>query len=93
MQQLSMTANVFAGLSIVLALFILGSALYLRSRPDLRHTIDRVSFRLMLWSMIAEILFGINYLGQIAIVSLKQGFLTYASPMITQDGAVWSRRI
>jgi len=63
-----MAANVLAGISILLALFILGAALYLRSRPDLRHTVDRVSFRLMLWSMVGEILFGVNYLCQIALV-------------------------
>jgi hypothetical protein len=64
-----MAANVLAGISILLALFVLVSALYLRSRPDLCHVINRVSFRLMLWSMIGEILFAVNYLSQIAMVS------------------------
>ncbi len=82
-----MAANVLAGISILLALFVLGSACYLRSRSDLRHTIDRVSFRLMLWSMIGEILFAVNYLSQIAMVRPRRD-ITDSSHTPTRDGDV-----
>jgi hypothetical protein len=48
--------------SCLLCLFVLGGAAYIYSKPWARHAIDRVSFRLLLWSMIFEVFYDIAFI-------------------------------
>lgn len=50
-------------MSILLSIFIIVSAYVLHRNPRTRHTVNRISFRLMCLSMFAEIVYDAVYLG------------------------------
>lgn len=52
-----------AGVSIAMALYVLLAAAWVYRCPGARHTLDRISFRLMLWTMGFEIVYGVAFLG------------------------------
>ena len=56
-QAIGMSATVLSIISVGFCLFVLLAAAWVYSVPEARHTIDRISFRLMVWSMV----FGIGY--------------------------------
>ena len=45
-----------------LCLFVLAAAAWIYSKPWARHTIDRVSFRLFLWSMLFELFYDYAFI-------------------------------
>lgn len=49
-------------LSLILCSTVLGLAYYVWSRPKVRSTLNRVSFRLLLWTMAFEIVYDIAYM-------------------------------
>ncbi|OCF61500.1 hypothetical protein L486_01148 [Kwoniella mangroviensis CBS 10435] len=51
-----------AGTSMILALFILVSSCWIYTHRLARHTLDRISFRLLLWSMAWEVGYSTTYL-------------------------------
>ncbi|OCF44534.1 hypothetical protein I317_01606 [Kwoniella heveanensis CBS 569] len=55
-------AGIAAGIALILALFVLGSALWIHQYKGARHVLDRISFRIVLWSMAWEIVYSVNYL-------------------------------
>nr|XP_031860363.1 uncharacterized protein CI109_004251 [Kwoniella shandongensis]KAA5527435.1 hypothetical protein CI109_004251 [Kwoniella shandongensis] len=48
--------------SLVLALFILSSSLWIYSHHSARPKIDRISFKLLLWSMAFEVIYDVVYI-------------------------------
>ncbi|WVQ94966.1 hypothetical protein IAU59_002057 [Kwoniella sp. CBS 9459] len=54
--------GIAAGVAMVLAVFVLGSALWIYQYKAARSTLDRISFRIVLWSMAWEVVYSINYL-------------------------------
>ena len=56
--------------SCFLCLFILSAAAWIYTKPWARSSIDRVSFRLFLWSMLFEVLYDIAYVA----VDVEVGF-------------------
>lgn len=48
--------------SCALCLFVLAAAGWIYSKPWARHTIDRVSFRLFLWSMLFEVFYDFAFI-------------------------------
>ncbi|WVF67370.1 hypothetical protein IAT40_002125 [Kwoniella sp. CBS 6097] len=51
-----------ADIALVLAVFVLASALWIYQYKAARHALDRISFRIVLWSMAWEIVYSVNYL-------------------------------
>ncbi|WWC95090.1 hypothetical protein V866_001942 [Kwoniella sp. B9012] len=54
--------SIAAGTSMILALFILVSSCWIYTHRLARHTLDRISFRLLLWSMAWEVGYSTTYL-------------------------------
>ncbi|WWC91966.1 uncharacterized protein L201_006919 [Kwoniella dendrophila CBS 6074] len=76
--------SVAAGISMLLALFILFSFLWIYKHKSARHTLDRISFRILLWSMIWEVAYSIDYL----IVCANPSFVvTYSKTKACVVGA------
>jgi hypothetical protein len=55
---------------MVLCLFILGASLWVWMTKQARSTLDRVSFRLLLWSLVFEVIYDIDYIVVEIYVSL-----------------------
>ena len=50
-----------AGVAMFLALIVLGLSAWIYSVPSARSALDRISFRLMLYTMVVEVGFGIVF--------------------------------
>lgn len=51
-----------AGVSIAACGIVLGLAAWVWSVPSARGILDRVSFRLLLWSLAWEVVYDVNYI-------------------------------
>ncbi|ORY28028.1 hypothetical protein BCR39DRAFT_588919 [Naematelia encephala] len=60
--RLDLAISCVAGITLVAALFILLSSLWVYATPAARHILDRVSFRLLCWLMAAESLYAILFI-------------------------------
>jgi hypothetical protein len=58
-----------AGVSIGCCLLVLAFSLWVWSVRSARGFLDRISFRLLLWSMFFEIIYGINYIAVVESAS------------------------
>lgn len=58
----SVISTVASCVSLVMALFVLGSASVIYKHKSARHILDRVSFRLLLWSMGFEVVYNVAYI-------------------------------
>ncbi|WVW86435.1 hypothetical protein I302_108483 [Kwoniella bestiolae CBS 10118] len=53
--------SVAAGISMILSIFILGSSWWIYRHKSARRALDRISFRLLLWSMAWEVAYSVDY--------------------------------
>jgi hypothetical protein len=92
MQAVNIVSYVFAGASILLSIFIIASAYVLHRNPRTRHTVNRVSFRLMCLSMFAEIVYDVVYLGTYVGDSGSIGNVDELTTKVSSGPVIWAIR-